>query len=149
MISHAEFAHNHRPHSVTNQSPFYLMMGYEPRALPSVISDTSIPAVETCLKTLSAARNEALAAHELARQTMAARTRRHFSPFCKGDKVWLEARNLKRRVANPKFAAKREGPFVITKVLSPITYQLRLPSSWKIHPVFHASLQIGRASCRE
>src|SRR4029077_19768556 len=45
-ISHAEFAHNHRPHSVTNQSPFYLMMGYEPRALPSVISDTVIHAVE-------------------------------------------------------------------------------------------------------
>ena len=42
------------------------MMGYEPRALPSVISDTSIPAVETCLKTLPAARNEALTAHELA-----------------------------------------------------------------------------------
>ena len=74
-ISHAEFAHNHRPHSVTNQSPFYLMMGYEPRALPSVISDTTIPAVESRLKTLSDARDEALAAHELARQVMAARTR--------------------------------------------------------------------------
>ena len=41
------------------------MMEYEPRALPSVISDTSIPAVESRLKTLSAACNEALAAHEL------------------------------------------------------------------------------------
>ena len=89
-ISHAEFAHNHCPHSVMNQSPFYLMMGYEPHALPSVISDTSIPAVETHLKTLSAARNEALAAHELARQVMAACTRCSFSPFKLGDKVWLE-----------------------------------------------------------
>ena len=77
-ISHAEFAHNHRPHSVTNQSLFYLMMGYEPRALPSVISDTSIPAVETRLKTLSAAHNEALATHELARQVMSSRSRRGF-----------------------------------------------------------------------
>ena len=42
------------------------MMGNKPRALPSVISDTTIPAVETCLKTLSTAHNEALAAHELA-----------------------------------------------------------------------------------
>ena len=65
-ISYTEFTHNHRPHSVTNQSPFYLMMGYEPRALPSVIADTSIPAVESHLKTLSAAHNEALTAHELA-----------------------------------------------------------------------------------
>ena len=65
-ISHAKFTHNHCPHSVTNQSLFHLRMGYEPRALPSVIADTSIPAVESRLKTLSAARNKALATHELA-----------------------------------------------------------------------------------
>ena len=73
-VSHTEFAHNHRPHSVTNQSLFYLMMGYEPCALPSVISDTTTPAVETRLKTLSAAHDEALAAPELAHQVMATRT---------------------------------------------------------------------------
>ena len=123
-----------------NQSLFYLMMGYEPRALPSVISDTSIPTVETRLKTLSAARNEALAAHELARQVMSSRSRRGFKPFAKGDKVWLEARNLKHLIINLNFAPKWEGPFTITKVLSPIVYQLRLPRTWKIHPVFHASL---------
>ena len=139
-ISHAEFAHNHRPHSVTNQSLFYLMMGYEPRALPSVIANTSIPAVESRLKTLFAARNEALAAHELARQVMSSRSQRGFKPFVKGNKVWLEARNLKCLIINPKFASKREGPFTITKVLSPIVYQLRLLKTWKIHPVFHASL---------
>ena len=92
------------------------MMGYEPRALPSVISNTSIPAVETRLKTL--------AAHELTQQVMNSRSRRGFKPFAKGDKVWLEARNLKRLIINPKFAPKREGPFMITKVLSPIVYQL-------------------------
>jgi hypothetical protein len=68
MIPHAEFAHNHRPHSVTSKSPFYLMMGYEPHALPSVITNTSLPVIETRLRTLTAAQNEALAAHELARQ---------------------------------------------------------------------------------
>ena len=86
-IAHTEFTHNHRPHSITNQSPFYLMMGYEPRALPSVIADTSIPAVESCLKTLSAARNEALAAHKLAQQVMSSHSRRGFKRFAKGDKV--------------------------------------------------------------
>ena len=116
------------------------MMEYEPCALPSVIADTSIPTVDSHLKTLSAARNEALAAHELARQVMSARSRKGFKPFFKGDKVWLEARNLKCLITNPKFAPKREEPFTITKVLSPIIYQLRLPKTWKIHPVFHASL---------
>ena len=139
-ISHAEFAHNHHPHSVTNQSPFYLMMGYKPHALPSLISDSSIPVVESCLKSLVAAQDEALAAHELALQVMTLCNNRGFTPFAKGDKVWLEARNLKRSITNPKFASKCEGPFTIVKVLSPITYQLRLPKMWKIHHTFHASL---------
>ena len=71
---------------------------------------------------------------------MAACTRQKFTPFTKGEKVWLEARNLKRSITDPKFAPKREGPFTITKVLSPISYQLCLQKTWKIHPVFHATL---------
>ena len=66
--------------------------------------------------------------------------RRGFKPFIKGDKVWLEARNLKHLIINPKFTPKWEGLFTIMKVLSPIVYQLHLPKTWKIHPVFHASL---------
>ena len=73
-ITHAEFTHNHRPHSVTSQLPFFLMMGYEPHAIPSIIQDSAIPAVETRLKNLTAARNEALAAHKLVQQVMATHT---------------------------------------------------------------------------
>ena len=54
--------------------------------------------------------------------------------------VWLEGRSLKQSLPNPKFAAKREGPFTIMEVLSPVTYKLRLPQSWKIHNAFHTSL---------
>ena len=50
---------------------------------------------------------------------MKSRTWRNFQPFKKGAKVWLEGRNLKRSLPNPKFAAKQEGPFTITEVLSP------------------------------
>ena len=71
---------------------------------------------------------------------MAACTQQKFIPFKKGEKVRLEGRNLKCSVTNPKFAPKREGPFTITKVLSPITCQLCLLKTWKIHPVFHAIL---------
>ena len=139
-ISHAKFTHNHRPHSVTNQSLFFLMMGYELHALPMVLSKTQLPTIETHLQQLSAAHDEALAAHELARLVMASHTCQCFTPFSKGDKVWLEARNLKQCIINPKFAPKREGPFTITRVLSSIIYQLHLSKTWKIHPVFHASL---------
>ena len=63
-----------------------------------------------------------------------------FTPREVNDNVWLEARNLKCKILDLKFTPKREGPFTITKVLSPLSYELKLPTLWKIHPVFHASL---------
>ena len=57
-----------------------------------------------------------------------------------GEKVWLEGCNLKSDRPSVKLSAKRYGPFKITKILSPITYQLQLPTSWKIHDVFHVNL---------
>ena len=124
----AEFTHDHRPHSVTNVSPFYLMYGYEPRPLPSVISETLIPVAEDRIKELSEARKKAIAAHDLACKAMKDRNSGKFVPFAKGDKVWLEAQNLKCLYENRKFAPKREGPFLISEVLSPITYRLSIPS---------------------
>ena len=47
------------------------------------------------------------------------------------------------RFATPKdkkMAFKREGPFEIEEVLGPLTYRLKLPESWRIHNVFHATL---------
>ena len=37
-------------------------------------------------------------------------------------------------------APKQEGPFEIEEVLGPVTYQLKLLETWKIHKVFHATL---------
>jgi hypothetical protein len=54
--------------------------------------------------------------------------------------VWLEGRNLRTEQPTAKLAPKRHGPFPIKKVLSPITYQLMLPATWKIHDVFHVDL---------
>ena len=53
--------------------------------------------------------------------------------------MWLEAQNLKR-ANHKKIAPKREGLFIITEKLGPVTYRLKLPPTWKIHDVFHASL---------
>ena len=87
----AEFVHNHRPHSSTGKSPFYLMMGYEPQALPEVIETAGLPAVEERLNTLKEARNKALAAHKIAQELMKDWIKSKFTPFEVGDKVWLEA----------------------------------------------------------
>jgi hypothetical protein len=60
--------------------------------------------------------------------------------FEEGEQVWLEGLNLKTHHPMAKLAPRRYGPFPINKKLSPVTYQLSLPSSMKIHPVFHVDL---------
>jgi hypothetical protein len=35
---------------------------------------------------------------------------------------------------------RRTGPFPVIKQINPVAYQLRLPLSWRVHPVFHVSL---------
>ena len=54
--------------------------------------------------------------------------------------MWLKATNLCLNYPSRKLAPKRQGPFKIAQVLSPLTYRLHLPSTWKIHDVFHTSL---------
>ena len=81
-----------------------------------------------------------LAAHELACLKMTQRTMRQSKLFKEGEKVWLESKNLCIPYQSRKLAPKQEGPFLIQKVLGPVTYQLKLPSQWKIHNVFHACL---------
>src|ERR1700734_2678012 len=91
------------------------------------------------MKALLRNREEALAAHELARNRMIERRKSTFTPFKKGDKIWLDSRNLKT-IYHKKMKPKREGPFVITEVMGPVTYRIQLPASWRIHNVFHAAL---------
>ena len=68
------------------------------------------------------------------------RSTRRFIPWKVGDKVWLKATHLRLKYPSRKLAPKRHGSFEITCALSPLTYQLQLPSTWKIYDVFHTSL---------
>jgi hypothetical protein len=140
LLSTLEFAHNSKTHEAIKKPPFLLMQGSEPVALPTVVYRSDAPSAEERLKTLNKAREEALAAHDLARLKMMQHTMRRAKPFKQGEKVWLEAKHLRIPYQSKKLAPKREGPFAIKRVLGPITYELLLPKQWKTHPVFHASL---------
>ena len=134
----AEFAHNSATHSVTQRTPFSLMMGYEPQAYPP-LGKTFLPRLENCLSNLSKVRDEAQAAHKLAQQRMKERITSKFTPWKVGEKVWLETTNLHMN-GPKKLHMKRTGPFEIEEVISQTAFRLRIPPQWKIHPVFHASL---------
>jgi Chromo (CHRromatin Organisation MOdifier) domain len=57
-----------------------------------------------------------------------------------GQLVWLEGKNLPLPYGTAKLAPWHHGPFKITKIVSPVAVQLKLPVQWSIHPVFHTSL---------
>jgi hypothetical protein len=57
-----------------------------------------------------------------------------------GDKVWLLRRNLKTHRPSDKLDYCRLGPFCVSKQVNEVAYRLDLPSSMKIHPMFHVSL---------
>jgi hypothetical protein len=138
-ISTLEFTHNNRRHAERRTTPFELILGENPKAIPTSFINTKFPSVDEKMKRLITDRNEALAAHELARARMAERKKNTFTPFKKGQKVWLDTRNVKTTY-HSKMAPKREGPFEIEEVLGPVTYRLKIPKFWKIHNVFHAVL---------
>ena len=56
-----------------------------------------------------------------------------------GDEMWLDTRNMQTRKPSKKLSDKFDGPFFITKIISPHVYKLKLPHDWTIHPVFHTN----------
>jgi hypothetical protein len=113
-------------------------MGYHPRANITLFPNT-LPGVETWIAEWTQARQQVHKAI-LITQKRWVHTRYLGRTLKIGDKVWLEGRNLRTEQPTAKLVPKRHGPFLIKKVLSPITYQLTLPLTWKIHDVFHVDL---------
>ena len=140
LILIMKFSYNQKSHTTQMKSPFYLIMGSNPKAIPTAFPSTNIPEAEEWIRNLQKAQDEAIATHELARQKMIEQTTHKFKLFQKNNLVWLESKNLKLRYESKKVAPKWEGPFRISEVLGPLTYRLELPEQWKIHPMFHATL---------
>ena len=51
-ITNMEFTHNQHMAQEHNASPFFLMMGYNPQAIPTSVPPTNVPTVEECLDNL-------------------------------------------------------------------------------------------------
>src|SRR6266404_7777660 len=133
----AEFMHNTWYNATTKTSPFRLLMGYEPRAMWEVMK-SPLPQITTHLNQMIEAQQVAHKAQQMAEESW--ERWKHQQWFKEGDQVWLEGRNIHTSHPIAKLAPKQYGPFPITKVLGPVTYQLHLPEQWNIHLVFHVDL---------
>jgi len=132
----ASAVHNDHVNATLGTTPSEVLLGYRPTLHPDQTTETNNQAVEQCLETMAQRRAQAIATINKVANKNAAPTER----FKVGDQVWLEASHLKLPYHTPKLAPRRQGPFRVSKIISPVAYQLTLPLSWGIHNVFHASL---------
>ena len=60
-------------------------------------------------------------------------------PFRIGDRVFIHSDHIRTNCTTRKLAEKKIGPFPIISQPSPMSFTLRLPSTIRIHLVFHVS----------
>jgi hypothetical protein len=140
----AEFSYNNSIHSATRQTPFMLDMGRHPRMGFEPRIFTKNAEAEDFVTHMKEIRVEATSALKQAALDMKRyydRTHADAPSYKEGDKVWLNAKNIKTTRPAKKLDYKWYGPFSIKQVISSVAYKLDLPLSMaRLHPTFHVSL---------
>jgi len=134
----AQYMHNSWPSSTTKKAPFKLLMGHVPH-IHQITHTAKVPSINDHLQCIKEAQKQAQEAIKHSQDLMT-RKPTHFVPYCVGDRVWLDTKNLTTTHPTAKLAPKCYGPFLVTTAISHTSYRLKLPPQWKIHNVFHASL---------
>jgi hypothetical protein len=151
----AQFAYNSQATETTKCSPFFANYGFEPEISRPTNNGPEVPQAFRQVKELKALHEELKKELEFVRERMskyANQGRLKGPTFTEGSKVYLLRKNIKTRRPSDKLDHKKLGPFRVKKVVSDVNYELDLPPTMKIHPIFHISLlepAAGTAELRE
>ena len=145
-LSMVEFVINSSASQATGYTPFYLNYGYEPVTPLHLIQDVDKVNLEgvnvftsRMKKIFRMAMQEVHQAQQ--RQKRQADQKRREQRFFSGDQVLLSTAHLQLKNAPVRKLRRRfVGPFFVVRQVGPVAYELDLPSTWKIHKVFHTSL---------
>jgi hypothetical protein len=128
-------------------TPFYAAYGQHPENNFADVrnSSTNVPAAEEWVDTMVKMREDMRENIQAAQERMSKYYNKKVSEtkpeFGVGDKVMVNAKNIKTRRTTKKFDHKLRGPFKVRRLIGTHAYELELPPSvGKIHPVFHVSL---------
>ncbi|KAG8913502.1 hypothetical protein FRC01_004506, partial [Tulasnella sp. 417] len=161
-----QHAYNTSIHSATGYSPLFLLCGFHPLNPERILTRTTIESIprdpmenrdaEDFAEEMEALRRSAQDSLRVAQafQERSYNKGRLDFEFEEGDQVLINphSMNLLRaeKGKGKKLLAKYDGPFEVLTKLSPVTYRLRLPASYKIHPIINiAHLQPYRESPKE
>ncbi|XP_058784831.1 uncharacterized protein LOC131659692 [Vicia villosa] len=147
FLHHAEYWYNTSFHSSIGMTPFRALYGRDPPSISDYVNgSTSETLVEDILqqkqqifKTL----NENLQKSRIQMEKQA-NTKRSDVTFQVGDRVLLKLQPYRQQTVqkrpSQKLASRFCGPFTVIKRVGQVAYLLDLPSSSRVHPVFHVSL---------
>ena len=128
--------------SATGLSPFQCSLGYQPPLFPSQEMEAVVPSVRAHLRQFrrvwKEARDSMLQSRDRV-QRVANRRRVPAPVYRLGQRVWLLAKDLPLPTVSHKLAPRYVGPYTVLKIINPSALRLQLPSSLKVHPVFHVS----------
>lgn len=140
----AEFAYNNAPHSSTTVSPFFANKGYHPRSTFTPLDvPVNAPLAKASVVGLSQLHDFLCSGITKANQASAEafnKSRGKLPEYNIGDKVWLSAQHIKTARPAKKLDHCYLGPFEISEKISSHAYRLALPTTMKIHNVFHVHL---------
>ena len=144
LLPIAEFAYNNAKNASTGHTPFELNYVYHPRVSYEEDIDPrsrskSTEELGAELKDLMAICKETLQ-HVQEWQTKAHNQVTKPRSYAPGHKVWLISKYIKTK-RNRKLEAMVFGPFRVLQPVGKQAYKLEIPKRWRIHDVFHVSLQ--------
>ena len=165
LLAAAEFAINNSHNRSIGTSPFHFNYGYHP-SVPLDVGVSPNPDVSQFLTHHHGLMHAAGTYHAFAQQRLNAdaitamvqsvkatlqesRNRqkqyadqhRSHLVFKPNDEVMLKTKNLNlAHLPSKKLFPLWMGPFTVLKQVNPVSYELAIPTHWKIHDVFHVNL---------
>ncbi|CAH9095580.1 unnamed protein product [Cuscuta europaea] len=148
LLDIAQFSYNLQRSESTGRSPFELATGQQPltpHTLATPLQDGKSPGAFKMAKSWEEQADLARSCLEKARKRMKkwADEKRRPKEYTVGDLVFVKLLPQQFKVLrtlHKGLVRRYEGPFPIIAKVGKVSYKLDLPSTLKIHPVFHVSM---------
>ncbi|CAI7737760.1 unnamed protein product [Closterium sp. NIES-53] len=134
-----EFAYNN---ATTRQTPFFLCYGRNPLTPQKPAVPVTVQTAHDFITTthhLWERTHKRLLTIQQQQKKLADRSRNDHSIKI-GDQVLLDTRNLESSHLPSKLRPRFCGPFLVEAQVTPVTFRLCLPATWRIHNAFHVQV---------
>lgn len=143
LLPMAEFAYNSSKNATTGHSPFYANYGFEPSLVHVELPHRDAPDATLTKDTIVRLQAELSTDLTFLSRRIALyhnRKRSEGPDLTEGDLAYLLRKNIKTKRPSDKLDFTKLGPFKIKRIIKKTNVELELPTTMKIHPVFHVSL---------